>query len=400
MVNKYNVVYAGLQDGISAEEFINKFCSKFGIAEAKAQQIVASTSQVVVKKNLEVDKAQQYATAFEACGMVVHLEEIIIEAAPEPIPEVADPTGLSLEPLASEVEEEEAVATCPKCGSEKINNDECLDCGIYVSRYLESRENNTVHIEKEDNPYATPEAPLEISTVSKEGQGSLEGGLNGDYDFTLSEIFSESWERTKGIKGTIWLSFVFYIVVAIGVNFVLSLLIGLVVDVDSLMQQGRMSEAMIWGIIPSLISIPLLYPVVAGIILIGIQRSVDADSTAISVFGHYKKTIPLSLLTLLTGFLSMLGSMLFLLPGIYLMVGYMMAMSLMIDRDMGVWQAMETSRKAVTKHWFKLFGLYLVLWLVMMLASIPLMLGLIWMIPMSVVLHGVVYKHMFGVESV
>src|SRR3989442_9087797 len=29
-----------------------------------------------------------------------------------------------------------AVRSCPKCGSTKIEGDECLHCGIYVSKYL------------------------------------------------------------------------------------------------------------------------------------------------------------------------------------------------------------------------------------------------------------------------
>lgn len=29
-----------------------------------------------------------------------------------------------------------SIATCPKCGSTKIEHDDCLDCGIVVSKYL------------------------------------------------------------------------------------------------------------------------------------------------------------------------------------------------------------------------------------------------------------------------
>jgi len=88
------------------------------------------------------------------------------------------------------------------------------------------------------------------------------------------------------------------------------------------------------------------------------------------------------------------------LPGIYLAVAYMMAVALMIDRDMGVWEAMETSRKAITRHWFKVFFLYLFLGLLMFVAMIPALIGLIWVLPLASIMHGVMYKYMFGVESV
>ncbi len=409
METKFNVVYTGLQEGVTAEEFIAKFCDKFGVSEKKAQQIVSSTSDVVVKKDLGEVKAKKYASAFESCGIMIRLDEIVNEP-------VEKPGGLSLEPMAEEKEAAEKVAAvpqCPKCGSENIEADECKACGIYISKYIGNQENASIQYEEESekvnndaasgnmnsesNPYATPEASLANTIISKEGQGSLEGGINGDYDFTIGEIFGEAWEKTKGAKGTFLLSWLFYMLVAFAVNFIFAFLGP---DPEVLMQQGRMGEGMAWAVIPSLISIPLLYPVLAGIILLGIHRAVDADISASSVFSHYKKIVPLTLLTIATGLLTMLGFMLLVLPGLYLAIAYMMAMALVIDRDMGVWEAMETSRKAVTKHWFKIFLLYLVLGLLMMVASIPIFIGLIWVLPLASILHGVLYKYMFGVESV
>lgn len=419
MDSKFNVLYRGLQEGITTEEFIEKFCSKFGLSEQKARQIAASTSDVVIKKDLDENKAKQYAAALEACGMIVQLDEIS-----------AEPAGsLSLEPIAGaeniapaavdEAEPETEINSgvvgpkCPKCGSDQIEGDECKACGIYISKYLQNQKNTSIMHDSdaenmsskevmnlgsaENNPYATPEASLEKNIVSKEGQGSLEGGINGDYDFTIGEIFGEAWERTKGAKGSLLLAWLFYIVVAIAVNAVFAFTAP---DPETLINQGRMSEGMIWAIIPSLVTIPILYPILAGIVLMGIHRSVDADINATSVFGHYGKIIPLTLLTIVMSLLIMLGFILLVLPGIYLAVAYMMAMSLMIDRDMGIWEAMETSRKAITKHWFKVFFLYFLLWLLMIVASIPLLIGLIWVLPLAVIMHGVMYKYMFGVESV
>lgn len=417
MDSKFNVLYTGLQEDVTTEDFIENFCSKFGLSEQKARQIVASTSDVVIKKDLPENKAKQYAAALEACGMTVHLDEISAEPA----------GGLSLAPMAgienatsdpvpaeeAQHDPEAVTPKCPKCGSEQIEGDECQACGIYISKYLASQQNSLImhdseaenKISKEEldsasgesNPYATPEASLEKNIVSKEGQGSLEGGINGDYDFTIGEIFGEAWQRTKGAKGTLLLAWLFYIIVAIAVNAVFAFAAP---DSETLINQGRLSEGMIWAIIPSLVTIPILYPILAGIILMGIHRSVDADINATSVFGHYGKIIPLTLLTIVMSLLTMLGFILLVLPGIYLAVAYMMAMALMIDRDMGVWEAMETSRKAISKHWFKVFFLYLLLWLLMIVASIPLLIGLIWVLPLASIMHGVMYKYMFGVESV
>ena len=415
MDSKFNVVYTGqLQDGVSADEFVAKFCDKFGISESKGKQIAASTSDVVIKKNLDESVAKKYLAALEGCGMVARLDEIAVE--PEP------GGGLSLAPVKEDkpFEPENAAVSgqdhpvCPKCGSDQIEGDECKACGIFISKYVnmqknnpaateaavESRfnsRNNSVEDTDDSNPYATPGAALERNTISKDGQGTLEGGINGDYDFTIGDIFSEAWERTKGAKGTFLLAWVFYILVAVVINIILGLIVP---DTQVLFQQGRFTEGMIWGMLPSLVTIPVLYPILAGITLLGIHRSVDADISASSIFNHFGKIIPFSLLGMLMSIMIMLGYLLLIIPGIYLSIAYLMAIALMVDKDLGVWEAMEASRKAVSKHWFKVFFLYFLLMLLFMVAAIPFLIGLIWVLPLFSILHGVLYKYMFGVDSV
>ena len=132
----------------------------------------------------------------------------------------------------------------------------------------------------------------------------------------------------------------------------------------------------------------------------GIHRSVDADINASSVLGYYKQVIPITALILLMSLLIMLGTLLLVIPGIYLGIAYMMALALMMDRNMGIWEALETSRKAISKHWFKIFFIYLLLFLLMVAAMIPVFIGLIWVLPMLAIVQGVMYKYIFGVESV
>ncbi|WP_198263723.1 hypothetical protein [sulfur-oxidizing endosymbiont of Gigantopelta aegis] len=413
MQSKFEVVYKGLQDGISDDEFIAKFCSKFGISESKAEKIVASNGDIVVKKDLDEIKAKKYLAAFEACGMVAVINEIAVEEDEEEL------NGFSLEPMGNEEAEVEQtsaeIITCPKCGSRNIKDDQCNDCGIYLSKYQQniqssSEQSNNDEFEEADektdvrsnitsdetNPYATPEAPLESISINKDGQGTLEGGINGDYELRVGDVFSEAWEKSKGAKGSFLLAWLLYIIVAVVVNIGLAFISP---DTEMLMQQGRFTEGMLWSILPGMITIPILYPILAGITLMGLHRAVDAEISGTSVFSHYNKIIPITILTAVTSGFVMVGMMLLVIPGLYLLFAYMMALALMMDRDMGVWEALETSRKAITKHWFKVFWIYFLMSLLFIAASLPMMIGLIWVLPLMSIMHGVMYKIMFGVES-
>lgn len=69
------------------------------------------------------------------------------------------------------------------------------------------------------------------------------------------------------------------------------------------------------------------------------------------------------------------GLILFIVPGIYLMVSWLFAFPLIIDKGMDFWDAMELSRKMVTRHWWKLFGLALVLLLLSLAGLLVFLVG-------------------------
>ena len=92
--------------------------------------------------------------------------------------------------------------------------------------------------------------------------------------------------------------------------------------------------------------------------------------------------------------------MLLIIPGIYLSIAYMFTLPLIIEKNMDFWQAMETSRKAVSQHWFKLFFIGALMMFICLISAIPLGLGLIWTLPMFVALHGALYRRIFGITAI
>jgi uncharacterized membrane protein len=55
----------------------------------------------------------------------------------------------------------------------------------------------------------------------------------------------------------------------------------------------------------------------------------------------------------------MVGIILLVLPGIYLAVAYSFAYILATDKRLSFWDAMETSRRTITRQWWRVLGLIL-----------------------------------------
>lgn len=53
----------------------------------------------------------------------------------------------------------------------------------------------------------------------------------------------------------------------------------------------------------------------------------------------------------------------------------------------------------ISKRWFSVFGLYLVVLIIMAISALPLGIGLIWTLPLALVVPGIIYRNMFGVEQ-
>ncbi len=131
-MDKFKVIFTGtLKPGVDQGEFIDTFSSRFKVSKEKALLMLSAGKPVTIKKDLDAEQAAKYVKVLDAMGMVVKQKPMIAE-------------GLSLVPLDEEKEDSDTPdgETCPKCGSTRIENDNCLGCGIVVSKYLQWAEEN------------------------------------------------------------------------------------------------------------------------------------------------------------------------------------------------------------------------------------------------------------------
>lgn len=241
------------------------------------------------------------------------------------------------------------------------------------------------------NPYAAPSSELRESPGA--GQvPSIEQALSRGYDFSIGELLGESWQRVKGTKGIIMGGFLVFYVVMLVASFIL----GSVFGFFSALNESP-ATLIIVQLVVGILSSALAYPFMAGINMVGIRRAADQEVNFNEIFSHFGRTVPLLVTAIVMMLLVYLGIFLLVLPGLYLAVAYMLAIPLVVERGLSPWQALEASRKAISQHWFKVFGLFLLLGLITVVSAIPLLIGLVWSIPLFVIAMGVLYRTIFGV---
>lgn len=226
-----------------------------------------------------------------------------------------------------------------------------------------------------NNPYQAPASNLEVPNRSSHE-------LNPDW--TIENVMNEAWQLTKGFKGSFWGALIIYIVIAAILGAITEFIAGTSVALNIIFQ---------------LIQALITYPLAAGLTMIAVRQSVGLACNATMIFDYYPKTIPIFLLYLLMTLLIVVGMLLLVIPGIYLAIAYCFALILLVDKNLGIWEALETSRQAVTKCWFRTFGLFIVIFVIVLVSMIPLGIGLIWSLPFGSLAFAIVYRNLFAVSQ-
>ncbi len=260
------------------------------------------------------------------------------------------------------------------------------------------------------NPFAAPASNLQA--IADTGSvPTIEEALSRRYDFGVSDLLGEAWRLTKGTKGIIIGGFVVFYAALFAVMNILTIVLtifgvagvaglGLMSGDDGSMAVGAMFAFMIGSMLLGFLATAMVYPFLAGINMVGIRAAAGQPVRFGEMFSHFGRSVPVVITALLMSVLIMVGYFLFVIPGIYLSVAYMLAIPLVVERGLSPWQALETSRKAIGQHWFKVFGLLMIFGVLMALSGLTLFIGLLWLIPLMVVAIGVLYRTIFGVRPV
>jgi uncharacterized membrane protein len=204
-------------------------------------------------------------------------------------------------------------------------------------------------------------------------------------DWSIGEVLKTASEKQVGFKGSYFVAAVVYAVISIVITLVQEATLGSAGDVAA-------------SVVEILITL-VLFPLGVGLGLLGIRRAAGKETPVSTLWEPYSQAIPLIVMFVLMAVLIIAGFFLLVLPGIYLSIAYSFAPYLIVEKNMGVWEALETSRKAITQYWWRYFGLMLVAMLLIIIGSIPVLIGLIWVLPIVAIATGEVFAKTFGSDD-
>jgi Membrane domain of glycerophosphoryl diester phosphodiesterase len=188
---------------------------------------------------------------------------------------------------------------------------------------------------------------------------------------------------------------------------------GAIVDIGSAISRGWAlvrdnagvligASALGWLITIALGCLPIIgwilgFVLLGGLYLVFIRRVRGEAVQVGDVFAGFTLAFAnLALAGLVTWLLTTLGFLLCILPGIYLVVGYVFVLPLVIDKKMDFWPAMEVSRQVVHRHWWSVFGLLIVLGLIVVAGFLVCIVGAVVAIPVATASLMYVYEDLFG----
>lgn len=241
-----------------------------------------------------------------------------------------------------------------------------------------------------DNPYAPPTSELRNLVHNKDAKfGSLESGIQGEYDFDIGELFKEAWELQNGNKGRIWAG----MILLCGIVFGIGAMVGFALETTT----GE--ESLGVALFSQLLVTMVMLPMSVGIFMMAIKIASGLDTNYGEIFSYFNSAPKLLALYILQMIFTYVGLIFLLIPGFYLMMAYQLALPLAVEKNVSPWKALESSRKAITHRWFAYTGLSMLVGMVIVFSAFTVV-GLFWTMPWGILVLGILYRKIFGCEEV
>ncbi|CRI65012.1 conserved membrane hypothetical protein [Thiocapsa sp. KS1] len=423
MEGHYRILYAGeLMPGRALQEVVPRLAAKFKLQEETARDLILGGRGRVLKHSLTSNEAQRYRDALNAVGLQVSIEPESAAPAPadiRPDPVVAPPlfdAAVSDRPddagRTGGIAHAGGPTKCPKCGADAVSEltGICQACGVVAERYRANRGlSQPSQPSRVDNPYAPPRAdatptPLAATEDQLDTPASRPAGHGWLW-------ITEAWQLFKAQPGA-WIGAVvlFYIILilvsivpwvgGLAVTILTPMLsAGLVIGAHRQYREGRFEIGHLFaGVSESpgpLALVGLVY------LLLAAGIGILAGLLFAAVFAFMGTTVDLSgmdpndIEMLLVNPIILLPVLVAMLLGIPLAMAMFFAPSLVALDRVPVIKAFGLSFSGCLKNILPFLIYGLVALLLVMLGSLPLMLGLLVVLPVLTIAIYTSYRDIY-----
>jgi hypothetical protein len=126
----YRVIFEGeILEGSQVQEVKRALAKMYKKREDQVERYF-SGKRLTVKKDVDYETAMKFVKAYERAGAVCRVEELETHTGLE--------QPLILEKEAEKPSQQDDLMVCPKCQFEQAPSEECIRCGIIISKYTES----------------------------------------------------------------------------------------------------------------------------------------------------------------------------------------------------------------------------------------------------------------------
>ena len=148
----YKVVFEGeILQGSQVQEVKRALAKMYKKTEDQVEHFF-SGKRLTVKKDVDYETAMKYVKAYERAGAVCRIEELETHTGLE--------QPLVMEKEAEKPSQQDDVMVCPKCQFEQAPSEECIRCGIIISKYSEKlhapeieRQQESIRIEPQQSSF-------------------------------------------------------------------------------------------------------------------------------------------------------------------------------------------------------------------------------------------------------
>ena len=227
---------------------------------------------------------------------------------------------------------------------------------------------------------------------------------NTPYQLPVVETISTSWDKVSGAKGSVWAAIGILFVITSGLFFIA----GLLEPVSHIL-----------SVVLLIASFIVYFLLLIGLIYIGIARAASKPITYRLMFNTFNTTTALNLIgvyllkiiILIPATLLIIAATIMqqsnqnvalvfiigavgVIASIYLSLRLYLGIGYVLDKGANPLEAVKLSFKATRYNVLNLLGLTALQIGIIIIAEIPLGIGLIWAIPLTLIIYGTVYKRL------